>query len=123
TAAAKEAVVGQPRYRMWDSLRLPHNCFLWKRLQQKHTLVRPGQPPHLPMLYQLSAALILVCATGTLGHAQAWHERGCHAPPIGRDTFVLARAGRPTLPPSRAALVVFASVRDSTTDTPLNGFA
>jgi len=25
---------------MWDSLRPPHNCFLWKRLQQKHTLCR-----------------------------------------------------------------------------------
>lgn len=43
--------MGQPRYRTWDSLRLPHNCFLWKHLQQKHTL--SGQPapamlPHSP---------------------------------------------------------------------------
>lgn len=28
---------------VWDSLRPPHNCFLWKRLQQKQTLfVRKG---------------------------------------------------------------------------------
>ena len=26
---------------LWDVLRPPHNCFLWKRLQQKHTLARP----------------------------------------------------------------------------------
>ena len=29
---------------VWNSERPPHHCFLWKRLQQKHTLLRPGPP-------------------------------------------------------------------------------
>ncbi len=75
------------------------------------------------MLYPLTAALLILCAAATPARAQAWHERPCDAPPIGRDQLILRRAERPTLPPARADLVVVASVSDSATVTPLTGFA
>jgi len=53
---------------MWDSLRPPHNCFLWKRLQQKHTLYGPEPRPskHMDRVVAVTGLGLVLAAAGFL---------------------------------------------------------
>ncbi len=60
---------------LWDVLRPPHNCFLWKRLQQKHTLSRlrqfPSENMPIPTYEQCMLPVMQILAKGEPQHRRA----------------------------------------------------